>query len=201
MGLARIKQIDAYMKNRALAIAFILTLLFSLTVTISPARGAENSWVTKASLHFSRTGAGAATVNGIVYVIGGSQRYNTSETGFSYRSINSTEAYDPVTDTWVDKAPMPTSRDSIGAAAFQGKIYCFGGRKVSRDYSISININEVYNTETDSWETKSSMPTARSGLQANEVNGEDISNRWKDRIGIIFEYRNEHTVEVLRPCD
>lgn len=157
------------MKNRAIALAFISALLFSLTVVMSPARGAENSWATKASMHFSRTGAGAAVVNGIVYVIGGSQRYNTSDTGFSYMSINSTEAYDPATDTWVDKAPMPTSRDGLGAAVFQGKIYCFGGRNVSKDYSISTNVNEVYDTETDSWETKTPMPTARSGLQANEV--------------------------------
>jgi N-acetylneuraminic acid mutarotase len=104
-----------------------------------------------------------------VYVIGGSQRYNTSDSGFSYRSINSTEAYDPATDTWVGKASMPTSRDGLGVAVFQGKIYCFGGRNVSKDYSISINVNEVYDTETDSWETKMPMPTARSGFQANVV--------------------------------
>jgi N-acetylneuraminic acid mutarotase len=157
------------MKKRALALAFISALLFSLTVVMSPARGAENSWATKASMHFSRTGAGAAAVNGIVYVIGGSQKYNTSDTGFSYMSINSTEAYDPTTDTWVDKAPMPTPRDGLAAAVFQGKIYCFGGRNVSKDYSISMNVNEVYDTETDSWETKTPMPTARSGLQACDV--------------------------------
>jgi N-acetylneuraminic acid mutarotase len=122
-------------------------------------------------MHFSRTGAGAAVVNGIVYVMGGSQRYNTSDTGFSYMSINSTETYNPATDFWVEKTAMPTPRDSLGVAAFQRKIYCFGGRNVSKDYSISINANEVYNTETDSWETKTPMPTARSGLQASEVGG------------------------------
>jgi N-acetylneuraminic acid mutarotase len=157
------------MKNRALALAFILTLLFSLTELMFPARGIENSWATKASMHFPRTGAGAAAVNGIVYVIGGSQRYNVSETGFSYMSINSNEAYDPATDTWIDKASMPTSRDGLAAAVFQGKIYCFGGRKVSKDYSISTSVNEVYDTKTDSWEIKKPMPTARSGLQASEV--------------------------------
>jgi N-acetylneuraminic acid mutarotase len=66
---------------------------------------------------------------------------------------------------------MPTPRDGLAAAAFQGKIYCFGGRNVSKDYSISTNANEVYDTETDSWETKTPMPTARSGLRANEVCG------------------------------
>jgi N-acetylneuraminic acid mutarotase len=159
---------------KRIALALILALSFS-ALAIAEAAGvpfaAENCWTTKSSMHFSRTGAGAATVNGIVYVIGGSQEYNTSDNGVSYISINSTEAYDPATDTWVEKGPMPTARDGLGVAVFQGKIYCFGGRNVSKDYSISTNINEVYDAETDSWETKTSMPTARSGLQASAVGG------------------------------
>jgi N-acetylneuraminic acid mutarotase len=158
-------------RRATLAATVISVLVVYLVAAMSPGSGAENSWATKASMHVSRTGAGAVAVNGIVCVMGGSQRYNTSENGFSYRSINSTEAYDPATDTWVEKAPMPTPRDGLGAAAFQGKIYCFGGRNVSKDYSISTNFNEVYDTETDSWETKTPMPTARSGLQASEVDG------------------------------
>ena len=157
------------MNNRALALSFIFALLFLMTVGMYSARAAENSWVTKASMHISRTNAVAVTVNGIVYVIGGSQKYNTSDTGFSYISINSTEAYNPSTDTWVDKAPMPTSRDALGAAVFQRKIYCFGGRNVTKDYSISTNLNEVYDTKTNSWETKTPIPTARSDFQASEV--------------------------------
>jgi N-acetylneuraminic acid mutarotase len=157
------------MNNRALALSFIFAFLFLMTVAMYSARAAENSWVTKASIHISRTNAVAVTVNGIVYVIGGSQKYNTSDTGFSYISINSTEAYNPSTDTWVDKAPMPTSRDALGAAVFQRKIYCFGGRNVTKDYSISTNLNEVYDTKTNSWETKTPIPTARSDFQASEV--------------------------------
>jgi hypothetical protein len=88
--------------NREAFTATIISIfLFSLVAAMSPAIGAENSWTTKASMHFSRTGAEAAVVNGIVYLIGGSQRYNTSDTGFSYVSSNPNEAYDPSTDTWV----------------------------------------------------------------------------------------------------
>jgi N-acetylneuraminic acid mutarotase len=136
-----------------------------------PASGAENSWVTKTSMHFSRTGAGAAAVTGIVYVIGGSQRYNVTGTGFSYLSINATEAYNPATDTWTLKMPMPTSRDGFGVAVYQNKIYCIGGRSASATGSQATNANEVYDTETDSWQTKTSMPTARYGIEANVVDG------------------------------
>ena len=163
-------RVGAYLNRTALAV-MVISILFSSALATSPTSSVENSWTTKASMLTSRTGAGAAAVNGIIYVMGGSQRYNVTGAGFSYMSINSTEAYDSVTDTWFDKAPMPTSRDGLGVAVFQGKIYCFGGRNVSKDYSISTNVNEVYDTETDSWAIKTPMPIARSGLQASEVNG------------------------------
>ena len=175
MGRAKSEFRELYVGNNvnkgALAAIVISIFMLPLAAAITPANGAENSWATKASMHFPRTGAGAVAANGIVYVIGGSQRYNVSDTGFSYISINSTEAYDPTTDNWVEKASMPTPRDGLGTAVFQGKIYCFGGRNVSKDYSISINANEAYDTKTDSWETKTPMPTARSGIEASEVDG------------------------------
>ena len=89
------------MKRTALALALVLALsLPKIAEAVEGPSAAENSWAINSSMHFSRTGAGAAAVDGIVYVIGGSKEYNTSDNGFSYISINSTEAYDPATDTW-----------------------------------------------------------------------------------------------------
>jgi N-acetylneuraminic acid mutarotase len=153
-------------KLLSVLLPLLMAILFSVSV-------AENSWTTKALMLTSRTGAGAAAVNGIVYVMGGSQRYNVTDSwhGFSYMSINATEAYNPATDTWTLKAPMPTARDGFGAAAYQNKIYCFGGRSVLKTKSNATNVNEVYDTETDTWQTKTAMPTARYGIQASEVDG------------------------------
>ena len=159
--------------NRTAAAASVISIfLFSLVAEMSPASGAENSWVTKTSMQVSRTGAGTAAVNGIVYIMGGSQRYNVTGNEFSYRSINATEAYNPMTDVWSQKAPMPTSRDSFGAAAYQNRIFCIGGKSASKiEATNCTGVNEVYDTETNSWETKNPMPTPRYGLQANEVDG------------------------------
>jgi hypothetical protein len=42
------------------------------------------------------------------------------------------EEYDPATNTWTTKAPMPTARESLGlAAASNGKIYAVGGAVMS----------------------------------------------------------------------
>lgn len=159
--------------NKTTFAALVMSLfLFSLVAEMSPARGAENSWATKTSMQVSRTGAGTAAVNGIVYVMGGSQRYNVTGNEFSYRSINATEAYNPMTDIWSQKAPMPTSRDSFGTAAYQNRIFCIGGKSASKiEATNCTGANEVYDTETNSWETRNPMPTPRYGLQANEVDG------------------------------
>jgi N-acetylneuraminic acid mutarotase len=159
------------MKRPALVATLFSAFLLLLTTAMPFVSGAENSWATKASMHISRTGAGAAVVNGLVYVMGGSQRYNVTDIEFSYRAINATEAYNPAIDTWSQKASMPTSRDNFGVAVYQNKIYCIGGRSFSATKYNTTNVNEVYDPETDSWQTKTPMPTARSSIEANVVDG------------------------------
>jgi N-acetylneuraminic acid mutarotase len=123
-------------------------------------------------MHTARAFAGVAAVDGIIYAIGGSRTQNVSNHYFSV-TINATEAYDPATDTWTEKAPMPTSRSSFGTAVYQNKIYCIGGFSLSDDgtRTTPTGVNEVYDTSADTWETKTPMPTARYGFKANAVDG------------------------------
>ena len=58
----------------------------------------------------------AAAANGIVYAIGG-QTPNV----VTYQPV--VEAYDPTTDSWSTKAPMPTPRFGHGVAAANGVIF------------------------------------------------------------------------------
>src|SRR5262249_56672707 len=37
------------------------------------------------------------------------------------------EEYEPATDRWRERAPVPQARDHLGVAAHNGKIYTFGG--------------------------------------------------------------------------
>jgi len=151
-------------------LASVLILLLALSIGAIPLFGVENvnataedSWTTKASMPTARAQLGVAVVNGKIYAIGGEN--NSATGGPNVLKVN--EAYDPATNTWTTKKPMPTARHSFGIAVYQNKIYCIGG---------SINgphlaVNEVYDPATDSWETKTSMPTARAALTANTVNG------------------------------
>jgi N-acetylneuraminic acid mutarotase len=158
--------------NRAtLLVTLISVLLLSSTAAMTSVGGVENSWTTKASMNIAREGAGVAAVNGIVYVTGGTQRHNASETEFFYVTTNATETYNPATDTWTEKASMPTSRGDFGTAVYQNKIYCIGGKTLWKNDVNATNANEVYDTETDTWQTKTPMPTARYGIEANVVDG------------------------------
>ena len=58
----------------------------------------------------------AAEVGGKIYVMGGYEKNG-----------NLVEEYDPATDSWRGRAPLPKPLHHIGAAALNGKIYVIGG--------------------------------------------------------------------------
>jgi N-acetylneuraminic acid mutarotase len=95
-------------------------------------------------------------VSGKLYAIGG------RVDGRHAKNLAVNEEYDPVSDRWRARAPMPTSRSGIAAAALGGKIFVFGGESPAGTF----NQNESYDPAADSWTTWSPMPTARHGLGA-----------------------------------
>jgi N-acetylneuraminic acid mutarotase len=94
--------------------------------------------------------APAAVANGKLYVFGG---YGTSDTN----CLNDTQEYDPVTNSWAQKAAMPTARWGAAAAELGGKIYVFGGTAGGKNAS---NKCESFDVAGNSWVTKTNLPTA-----------------------------------------
>ena len=110
--------------------------------------------------HADREGwAAAVPFNGKIYVIGGYGVNNAYE--------SAVEVYDPVTDTWEDKAPLPVASGDFGFAGFNGKIYVFGGATTE---TVVRNTRE-YDPVTDSWTTKTAMPIARFLPSATVLDG------------------------------
>lgn len=153
--------------------AVLALILFSLillcSVTLQPACASEDIWTTKALMINTSGAVRAVTVDGRIYVFDNSN----------------TEQYEPKTDTWTQKTPMPTPRHFFAVATYQNKIYCIGGWISPGVYT---NVNEVYNPTTDSWETKTPMPTRRTGLDANTVNDKIflIGGRIEDNETTVF---------------
>jgi hypothetical protein len=70
---------------------------------------------------------------------------------------------------WSQKKDMPTARYQAASCELWGKIYVIGG---SASLYSSMNILEVYDPVTDSWDTtKTDMPTARVELCTGAVDG------------------------------
>jgi N-acetylneuraminic acid mutarotase len=148
-----------------LVLAFLMASCLIVNRPVWAPSVTENSWTTMASMPTGRLGAGVAVVNGKIYVIGG-----TGGGGY----LNTNEEYDPDTNTWVAKKPMPTPRAGFAIAVYKNKIYCIGGGP-GNDWTVGFDevtrMNEVYDPLTDTWETKTPMPTARQSLCANVVGG------------------------------
>jgi hypothetical protein len=80
-------------------------------------------------------------------------------------------AYDPVTESWIQKANMPTARVCLSACAVDGKIYAIGG--YNGDWNVSTyKTVEVYDPSTNTWTRKRDMPTERWSPSACVVDGE-----------------------------
>jgi len=100
-----------------------------------------DTWRTKTPMPTPRDYFAAASLDGLVYAIGGREGREDSSV---------VEVYDPLTDAWTRKSSMSTPRLGLGAAVVDGVIYAMGGHK-----SLA---NEVYNPSTDTWTTKTPVP-------------------------------------------
>lgn len=114
---------------------------------------ATDTWTTKTPMPTARYKFGIAVYNSKIYCIGGQ---------FSNRSINARpeqtgaiEAYDPTTNTWETKAPMPNPKSQFQANVVNGKIYLMGGRTGGQHTTVSIN--EAYDPNTGTWTTKAPL--------------------------------------------
>jgi len=175
-------------------IVALLLALFFLTApcimatkpAFSSADVAEDTWTPKAPMRQARAGLGVAAVNGKIYAIGGTPASGQYPPDcFNGSSVGTNEEYDPATDTWTYKASMPTPRDYFAIVAYGNKIYCIDGAVgVSFDeilhayFYITPGVNEVYDTVTDTWETKTPCPNVGMKCQAHVVNGKIYVMDW-----------------------
>ncbi|MCK4258919.1 MAG: hypothetical protein KAX49_08075 [Halanaerobiales bacterium] len=156
----------------------------------------EHVWKTKASMIKDVSYPANAEVNGKVYVIGGLSREDYYHGG-EYLNLN--QVYDPVTNEWVLKAPMPTARLQCGIGVINGKIYVVGGMN---DGSYLTTI-EMYDPVTDRWTTMAPMLTPRATLVVGVVNGKIYAiGGGNDKLmpsGGGYEYTPLNIVEVYDP--
>ncbi|HEX5702865.1 MAG TPA: protein kinase [Pyrinomonadaceae bacterium] len=117
---------------------------------------ATGKWTSRAPIPTARTAAGAAGINGKLYVFGGCTHNSDCRIG----TTNVLEVYDPTSNSWSVKSPMPTARSLMASAVIAGKLYVAGGRGPCPPCS-GYDKLEIYDPITDKWDTtKAPLPTA-----------------------------------------
>jgi len=114
--------------------------------TVEKYDSAADNWTSKAPMPTPRDSFAIAVYQNKIYCIGG----RTSFPKYSLQTFTSVnEVYDPATDTWHTRAPMPTLEWPLQASVVNGKIYVIGRS----------GITYAYDPVTDSWATKTKAPT------------------------------------------
>jgi N-acetylneuraminic acid mutarotase len=128
---------------------------------------AHDAWAEHASIPADAAyGFGIGVVNGKIYAIRGSPDYPSG--------VYWTYCYDPTSDTWTSKAPLPFTRSTDSVATLNGKLYAIGGIEPTGGWVHCTRV-DVYDPATDSWELDSiaRLSVPRTHLEADTpvVNG------------------------------
>ncbi len=162
------------------AFLFLTATLIALSCAVCAETSTENTWETKQPLPQTHVET-AVAVGDKIYA-------------FFWRpncENHLTYEYDPANETWTQKTAMPTVRSSYAVAVVDTKIYILGGYLgwANADGSVGSapsNLNEVYDTATDTWETKQPLSQAMVDIGANVVDGKIyvIGGLTNDMIGV-----------------
>ena len=125
-----------------------------------------NTWTFKANMPTPRIAA-VVTVDNKIYAIGGTDLPCPGSSGGCTPS-RVLEVYDPLTNSWTAKAPIPVDLSSPQAAVIDGKIYVVGGDQPAWGVPAKF---EVYDPATDTWSTETPLPSQRNGFTVEALNG------------------------------
>ena len=125
---------------------------------------ATDTWTRKADMPNARFKLSSCVANGKIYVMSGFLKRGVGEVG--WMPTTAVEEYDPATDTWTKKTPVPTERvpnrvlfSLSTLVELNGKIYVIGG--LTSIGGVTLNLMKEYDPVTDKWRTLADMPTPR----------------------------------------
>jgi N-acetylneuraminic acid mutarotase len=124
---------------------------------------ATDAWVTLASAPHRHSYPAAGVIDGKFYLAGGDDGSTPNGT-FPTRTL---DVYDPATNTWSTKTPMPIGRFHGAGRVINGKLYVAGGSNATT-YDLPV---VVYDPATNTWATKAKMITPRVDLALAVLSG------------------------------
>jgi N-acetylneuraminic acid mutarotase len=116
----------------------------------------SDTWASLAPLPLPTEALGLVSLDGRIYSIGG-----FSQLGSTYYSLTgSVEVYDPQSNNWTSRTPLPRPIEGLMVATVDGLIYAMGGTGAGQNE----NSTWVYNPQNDTWRPRAAMPTYDSSL-------------------------------------
>jgi N-acetylneuraminic acid mutarotase len=159
------------MHYRSVVGAIALAVLW---VSAVQSGGAEEAamgvWTKKAPMRFARSEFQAATVNGKIYVIGGGRTEMRDGKPFENITNGDTDEYDPATDTWRARTPMPEGGTHNSIAVLDGKIFIAGGF-AGRQHTLPTASVHSYDPATDTWRKLAPLSDVRASISLTAVDG------------------------------
>ncbi len=122
------------------------------------------AWTSAAPLANPRNHGGGAASDGLFFAIAGRHRWDEVE-----GHDGSVDAFDPVTNTWTARAPVPIGRSEIGSATVtmpDGRLHVVGGSTAGKLPSSDVL---VYDPPLDRWSTLPSLPVPLKGVVAARI--------------------------------
>ena len=152
--------------SRATTLRRYCLVLLSLALFSADLCAQSGAWTRKTDMPTARAVISVCVVNNKIYVIGGLDR-----SGGSLVSLAANEVYDPSTDTWQVKKPLPSPRSFVSTAAVDSTVYAIGGIHDGFHPDFGTSTVYAYDTGTDSWTQRANMLQPRYAASPGVVDG------------------------------
>ena len=131
----------------------------------------------------ARNSAAAAVIDNKIYVVGGRQMVKGADGRQRPVNVATLEVYDPATGRWEPRAAMPQAQGGLAAAAYDGKLYVFGGEQFVPTSKVFADA-WVYDPRADRWSALPAMPTPRHGHGAAVVGNRIFLMGGGEKVGV-----------------
>lgn len=150
---------------------------------------ATNRWSAGPDLPVGLHHAGAAVLDGALYVAGGFTKSDDTLWNPSDRVFR----LDPAGGEWTERAPLPTARGGLAVTTLQGKLYAVSGYDGQENPAAV----EVYDPELDQWAAAAPLPTPRDHLAAVTIGetlyaiGGRVRLNYRENLSTVEAYQAE----------
>ncbi|MFZ0421936.1 MAG: kelch repeat-containing protein [Xanthobacteraceae bacterium] len=160
--------------SAGLAIAFASALVVPVMASAASAQD-KGSWTAVSTMPSGTGDSAVASLDGKIYIFGGSTFRphilpDSSDMGSGTWGSTVNYEYEPKTDTWRERAPLPIGLSHISAVSLNGKLYTFGGF-TNLVHKNPQTVALAYDPAVDKWQQLAPMSTALGSVSVAVVDG------------------------------